>query len=118
MLAAPGQSESGGRRKMLGNRTGDRRAFMEVIARRLASDLHEIAMDAKNVAAHIDQRHLRLSEPPDRRMAAGGRHADDIAACGHDTCRQRGYRDEGIVDPRSAERRVGKECVSTCRSRW
>src|SRR3546814_6483166 len=22
------------------------------------------------------------------------------------------------VDPRSAERRVGKECVSTCRSRW
>src|SRR3546814_14437896 len=23
-----------------------------------------------------------------------------------------------IVDPRSEERRVGKECVSTCRSRW
>src|SRR3546814_10944047 len=22
------------------------------------------------------------------------------------------------ADPRSAERRVGKECVSTCRSRW
>src|SRR3546814_3037899 len=24
----------------------------------------------------------------------------------------------GIVDQRSEERRVGKECVSTCRSRW
>src|SRR3546814_5165637 len=24
----------------------------------------------------------------------------------------------GIVDRRSEERRVGKECVSTCRSRW
>src|SRR3546814_16061780 len=24
----------------------------------------------------------------------------------------------GIVDLRSEERRVGKECVSTCRSRW
>src|SRR3546814_17966673 len=24
----------------------------------------------------------------------------------------------GDIDPRSEERRVGKECVSTCRSRW
>src|SRR3546814_9533563 len=24
----------------------------------------------------------------------------------------------GILNPRSEERRVGKECVSTCRSRW
>src|SRR3546814_539484 len=55
MLAAPGQSESGGRRKMLGNRTGDRRAFMEVIARRLASDLHEIAMDAKRSEEHTSE---------------------------------------------------------------
>src|SRR3546814_15538443 len=28
-----------------------------------------------------------------------------------------GYRDPRI-EPRSEERRVGKECVSTCRSRW
>src|SRR3546814_7348510 len=25
---------------------------------------------------------------------------------------------DDITSPRSAERRVGKECVSTCRSRW
>src|SRR3546814_11992421 len=26
--------------------------------------------------------------------------------------------DQGLADRRSEERRVGKECVSTCRSRW
>src|SRR3546814_13670951 len=26
--------------------------------------------------------------------------------------------DETAIEPRSEERRVGKECVSTCRSRW
>src|SRR3546814_17994909 len=26
--------------------------------------------------------------------------------------------DEGTIEERSEERRVGKECVSTCRSRW
>src|SRR3546814_17163130 len=26
--------------------------------------------------------------------------------------------DKGAGEPRSEERRVGKECVSTCRSRW
>src|SRR3546814_12589226 len=26
--------------------------------------------------------------------------------------------DESVFDARSEERRVGKECVSTCRSRW
>src|SRR3546814_16058434 len=28
------------------------------------------------------------------------------------------FRSEVIADIRSEERRVGKECVSTCRSRW
>src|SRR3546814_12597660 len=27
-------------------------------------------------------------------------------------------RQDGVVDRRSEERRVGKECVCTCRSRW
>src|SRR3546814_5552222 len=48
-------------------------------------------------------------------MAAGGRHADDIAACGHDTCRQRGYRDEGIVDPAFRSRDVALE-TSCCKT--
>src|SRR3546814_7169638 len=32
--------------------------------------------------------------------------------------RQQGGRDEQPQQERSEERRVGKECVSTCRSRW
>src|SRR3546814_14314488 len=27
-------------------------------------------------------------------------------------------KDDMVIPPRSEERRVGKECVSTCRSRW
>src|SRR3546814_14176455 len=39
------------------------------------------------------------------------------------TVRAASYRDQGAIialvrDCRSEERRVGKECVSTCRSRW
>src|SRR3546814_14587764 len=36
----------------------------------------------------------------------------------HEDLRARAQRDEGERDARSEERRVGKECVSTCRSRW
>src|SRR3546814_20692371 len=32
--------------------------------------------------------------------------------------RMEGRREDGVVEHRSEERRVGKECVSTCRSRW
>src|SRR3546814_17559447 len=28
------------------------------------------------------------------------------------------YNQSSVIQPRSEERRVGKECVSTCRSRW
>src|SRR3546814_16644089 len=40
--------------------------------------------------------------------AQGGRHVNGRATWGHSM----------LIDPRSEERRVGKECVSTCRSRW
>src|SRR3546814_11235383 len=33
-------------------------------------------------------------------------------------CSKFGQGQPAITDPRSEERRVGKECVSTCRSRW
>src|SRR3546814_3555897 len=39
------------------------------------------------------------------------RRVDDL---GRDTARHLG----GLLHGRSEERRVGKECVSTCRSRW
>src|SRR3546814_11250688 len=42
------------------------------------------------------------------------RTADQCAVCGSDHL----VNAESILQARSEERRVGKECVSTCRSRW
>src|SRR3546814_6846460 len=53
---------------------------------------------------------LRLPHPPFREplfQHLGGAAGEAVAADGGATARQR-----------SEERRVGKECVSTCRSRW
>src|SRR3546814_2595746 len=46
-------------------------------------------------------------------LAVGGRFRYFRMASVHE--RQQLFR---RIDPRSEERRVGKECVSTCRSRW
>src|SRR3546814_16433263 len=46
-------------------------------------------------------------------------HPGDIADIRLDRLGQRGDPDYlGALSARSEERRVGKECVSTCRSRW
>src|SRR3546814_7293015 len=58
-----------------------------------------------------DERQRRHQRPADHLPAAEGPRqlaADGIADAGADHRRQE----------RSEERRVGKECVSTCRSRW
>src|SRR3546814_17244223 len=46
--------------------------------------------------------------------AVGGRHLVEHAGDADQHRRERRY----VVAVRSEERRVGKECVSTCRSRW
>src|SRR3546814_13190077 len=46
--------------------------------------------------------------------ALGHRRAADVAQADH----QQALRLRHRSPPRSEERRVGKECVSTCRSRW
>src|SRR3546814_13661384 len=75
--------------------------------------------------AHLLDEHIdlavRVGEPPDSRLAA-----TRIGAIRRVVCAHPGYfsthglpnvpRD--LADHRSEERRVGKECVSTCRSRW
>src|SRR3546814_15054072 len=63
----------------------------------------ERAAEAAGLGAH-DHEVLHVGAPPGMRAAAenldfGKRHAH-------------------LAPLRSAERRVGKECVSTCRSRW
>src|SRR3546814_12674940 len=44
----------------------------------------------------------------------GGKLVPCALLCGRTSCGENG----GPSGPRSEERRVGKECVSTCRSRW
>src|SRR3546814_17714584 len=48
----------------------------------------------------------------DRNMVRAVIAAEDGTFCNHD-----GF-DRAAIEDRSEERRVGKECVSTCRSRW
>src|SRR3546814_19742427 len=55
----------------------------------------------------VDEMQVRMAEP-----AGGGADADLVRAA---------IGDDDVLDGqrlRSEERRVGKECVSTCRSRW
>src|SRR3546814_1564937 len=56
-----------------------------------------------------------------RRGAAGVHERDQVLAGAVHHLEHGGVgeqRPQGVGDARSEERRVGKECVSTCRSRW
>src|SRR3546814_21082825 len=54
-----------------------------------------------------------------RRQAGDGpRQLDRLVGRGDAGARDAGVDVDGDVEGRSEERRVGKECVSTCRSRW
>src|SRR3546814_20034812 len=41
-----------------------------------------------------------------------------VTSCNPAVCAALGYTEEEALGKRSEERRVGKECVSKCRSRW
>src|SRR3546814_20676497 len=78
-----------------------------------SSDLGLLAPDpqllAGGVGEDVGRRELRAG-------AGGGRHADR-----RDAARRQRVSRQGVVQGgrlRSAGRRVGKECVRTCRSRW
>src|SRR3546814_13291637 len=60
----------------------------------------------------VDRDHAELGEHQGQRQA---QRRDDLAAPQSGSSRCAGGQSRGV---RSEERRVGKECVSTCRSRW
>src|SRR3546814_15797009 len=72
----------------------------EIIAADIA---RTVADDVRAVGARIERRRLDRDEMPEQ-TEVGPRHRPRIGEAGE------------II--RSEERRVGKECVSTCRSRW
>src|SRR3546814_14135492 len=72
------------------------------------------------IRAHLVLAGARVADPIARRGQAGAgfgvpdRRGRNAAGARADAGRVAG----GAVSPRSEARRVGKECVSTCRSRW
>src|SRR3546814_8728366 len=73
---------------------------MKVEARGLAAELDEIAMDAKDIAAHADERHLGFGYPMDGCVAFCRRDTRDGAARGHDLSDQRRHGDDGAIHSR------------------
>src|SRR3546814_1887412 len=77
-----------------------------------SSDLPELLQHAglvQPLVAHgVDELHVGVDELG--QVLVAGRHDDAVALAGCDAAQR--------PDDRSEERRVGKECVSTCRSRW
>src|SRR3546814_16369940 len=61
-------------------------------------------------------RQIRIAAPADRRGTTGQHRDAFLSFRAHDLCPSGVAQDLALG--RSEERRVGKECVSTCRSRW
>src|SRR3546814_19191988 len=67
----------------------------------------------------LDERQRRAGAPlrhEDQRAAQRDRRDQRHDQSGHMI--ERHVAEEAVADARSEERRVGKECVSTCSSRW
>src|SRR3546814_16627726 len=87
------------------HRAGDEAAAHPAHRGLRVCDLTPAALSPELGAGFVQQ--AEAVQPPARELAAAG--VDREAPAGADMA---------IGDERSEERRVGKECVSTCRSRW
>src|SRR3546814_13081709 len=80
----------------------------------------------KQVTASLDYRFLQtnhgrfnlLSDAPDTKLRARYRSNSIQFGLRYSFGAEEAPPPEQVSEPRSEERRVGKECVSTCRSRW
>src|SRR3546814_19821439 len=88
MLMGPGQCHSAHDGELCGRARRNSRAFMKVEARGLAADLDEIAMDAKDIAAHADERHFGFGHTMDGFVAFFCRDTRGGPAAGHHLSKQ------------------------------
>src|SRR3546814_13139840 len=85
-----------------------------------SSDLREISVGVLRIVGRSYPPAIRNLQAAGaaacRACTEGDRRCDEADAGRH----EEGFRQGGIklLPPRSDERRVGKECVSTCSSRW
>src|SRR3546814_3752197 len=78
-----------------------------------SSDVCSSDLEGRRLRQPGDLDHLPSQLRLDALDRAGGRRCT-----GHHDPGATGTRDGSVPRRRSEERRVGKECVSTCRSRW
>src|SRR3546814_3320302 len=79
-----------------------------------SSDLARRSGDQRDLAFHVEQAHAPAFFAKFQAICASGRTRSDIALA----CAEEAVPSMTRFLIRSEERRVGKECVSTCRSRW
>src|SRR3546814_14440689 len=73
---------------------------------------------SSDLTVHVGRVHGLDGNGVDRRLGATAAAGVVDPCCGAGGSRCRATRREGSGLMRSEERRVGKECVRTCRSRW
>ena len=83
------------------------------VSTQIVSKATEILLDMLKVAIEKEREAARLKQSEKKQVLSGRRGIEILMAC---ECRLRAVVRRNR--PRSEERRVGKECVSTCRSRW
>src|SRR3546814_12977629 len=90
-----------------------------VLAQRRDQRMHAFAIDGRAVAGRAGHRCGR-SAPVEHGLATVEECAGTFAHVfgGEHQAELRGLIGHAFLDSRSEERRVGKECVSTCSSRW
>src|SRR3546814_18770481 len=80
-------------------------------------DLIEVAID-DDLAAVEQAAHATVRQVVDEEDAARQQPAQDLRGARIAEAESAPALPREVVGLRSAERRVGQECVSTCRSRW
>src|SRR3546814_14859299 len=84
-----------------------------------SSDLRQLVLidNDANIIAHVSGPNLEATTPPPEAISQAPKgYSYEAESQSMWIWRELG--ESGIIAARSEERRVGKECVSTCRSRW
>src|SRR3546814_13448970 len=83
-----------------------------------SSDLVDFVVPLEELDTRVDELARKIVAKPQRAVMAAKDLVDELWADGVKAAIRRELNQQLALFGRSEERRVGKECVSTCRSRW